>query len=497
MSVELGGGSTRDQSIADALRAGGQDVFAHLYQTIATPLYDYCADVLDDAVAGCDVVQDSLVAVDARITALPDPHRLRVSLYAEARRGCQRKLSGPAGVAPAPDQAPAPEQVTGLDDLDLALRGDAAPAADGETRSLVTAVLARLPGRDREALNLAFRHDITGPDLGEVLGISPYRARSLLHAATVRFGQVAAVDAVLRAGPASCRTLIGLAGPGDPSAVRPTARHGERLGRHLGKCQACARVLDGRSFGPELIGKIPLDPPVGRLALRINRTALALGSYRVRVAELPEATEPPDQPGGTGGTGGTGPLANGGGPSANGGPLANGGGPLGNGSRRRVLKTVAVSLAAIVVLAVLGVVVLRHVLTDSPGPPAVAAVSGVQRSPTAGASLGSPALGPAVPGERRAASGHGIPALPLVGPTPFGVLPTGSTSPSGSSPAPSRTSPAPSRSKSPSPKGSPSPTPSQATSPAPTTPPPTTPPPTTPPPTTPPPTPTPSSTTIG
>ena len=176
-------------------------------------LYDYCADLLDDAVTACDVVQDSLVAVDARITALPDPGRLRVSLYATARHACLRKLSGPGTAPPAADQAPAPEQMPGPDDLDLALLDEGAPGADGETRSAATAALASLPDRDREALNLAFRHDIGGQDLAEVLGISPYRARSLLHAAGIRFGQAAAVAVALQAGPAACRTLLGLAGP--------------------------------------------------------------------------------------------------------------------------------------------------------------------------------------------------------------------------------------------------------------------------------------------
>src|ERR1700735_1677993 len=207
MSIELGGGSTREQGIADALRAGGQDVFVYLYETLAAPLYDYCADLLDDAVTACDVVQDSLVAVDTRITALPDPGRLRVSLYATARHACLRKLSGPGTAPPAADQAPAPEQTPAPDDLDLALLDQGAPGADGETRSAAAAAPARPPDRDREALNLAFRHDIVGQDLARVLGISPYRARSLLHAAGVRFSQAAAVAAALQAGPAACRTL--------------------------------------------------------------------------------------------------------------------------------------------------------------------------------------------------------------------------------------------------------------------------------------------------
>jgi DNA-directed RNA polymerase specialized sigma24 family protein len=509
MSVDLEGGSTRDQGIADVWRENGEHVFARLYETFAASLYDYCADVLDDAIAACDVVQDSLVAVDARITALPDPARLRVSLYAEARRRCLRKRSGPAAAPPGAGEAPAPEQTPGPDDLDLGLRGDGAAGADGETRSMVTAALAMLPDRDREALNLAFRHNIAGPDLAEVVGISPHRARSLLHAASARFGQAAAVVAAAHQGPAGCRTLLGLAGQQAPGAAPLTARLGERLGRHLDKCPDCALLLGGRSFGPELIGTVPVEPPVGRLRLRITRTALALGSYRVKAVDLPEAArrpEPPDRPAGpgagprssggprsqgglrsSGGPRSQGGLRSSGGPRSQGGPPSSGGPPPQGGRRRAALNAVAASSVAIAVLGMLGGLVLPNILSGNPRP-AAKAVSGVQPSPAA-----SPAPDPAAPGQARSGSRHPIPALPLLGPAPVGVLPTGSTAPSGSSPAPSRTSPAPARSASPSPKRSPTPTPPHATSPPPVTPPPTTPPPTTPPP----PTPTPSSTTIG
>ena len=449
MSVELGGGSTKDHGIDDAVPAGGQGAFAHLYETFAVPLYGYCADLLDDVVTACDVVQDSLVAVDARITRFPDPGRLRVSLYAAARGGCLRKMAGP-GASPAPGEAPAPGQAPGPDDLDLALQDEGARGANGQNRSVVTAALARLAGRDREALSLVYRHNVVGTDLAEVLGISPYRARSLLHAAEVRFGQAAAVAAVLHAGPAGCRTLLRVAGQQDPGAAAPNSRPGERLGRHLGKCEECARVLAGRSFDPKLIARVPLEPPVGRLGLRITRTARALGAYRVKVVPLPQASESPDRSGGPGA-----------------------GGPPARGGRRRALKAVAASSVAIALLALVGTAVLRHVLASNPRPPTVKAVSGVQRSRSASP---SPALSPAASGQSRPGGGHRTPALPL-----SGVLPADS------SPTTARTSPAPANSKSPSPRRSPSPT----------TPPAKTPPPTTPPPTTPPPTPTPSATTTG
>ncbi|HTW02162.1 MAG TPA: sigma-70 family RNA polymerase sigma factor [Streptosporangiaceae bacterium] len=451
MSVELGGGSTKDQGIDDAVPAGGQDAFAHLYETFAIPLYGYCADLLDDAVVACDVVQDTLVAVDARITRFPDPGRLRVSLYTAARRACMSKLSVPGAAAPAAGEAPAPQQASEPDDLDLALRDDGARGADGQSRSLVTAALAGLAGRDREALSLVYRHNVVGTDLAEVLGMSPYRARSLLHAAGVRFGQAAAVAAVLRAGPAGCRTMLRLAGLQDPAAAPPSSKLGERLGRHLGKCQECARVLGGRSFDPQLIAKVPLEPPIGRLGLRITRTARALGAYRVKLVPPPEVAGPPDQSGG---------------------PRA-GGPPARSGGRRRGLKAVAASLAAIAVLALVGTAVLRHALIGDPRSPGVKAVSGVQRS---GAASPSPAHLPAAAGQKHPAAGHRTSGVPL-----SGVLPADS------SPATSGASPGPADSKSPSPRRSPSPT----------TPPASTAPPTTPPPTTPPPTPTPSSTTTG
>src|ERR1700730_1710206 len=97
MSVEFGGGSTGDDQMAEALRDAGHHVLAHLYETYAARLFDYCVGILGDEVAAVIAVQDSLVAVDAQIGTLPDPDRLRVSLYSAARRHCLTTLSPPRG----------------------------------------------------------------------------------------------------------------------------------------------------------------------------------------------------------------------------------------------------------------------------------------------------------------------------------------------------------------------------------------------------------------
>src|SRR5260370_28004511 len=85
MSVNFGGGSAGADQMSEARRDAGLHVLAHLYESHAARLFDYCVALLGDEVAAVIAVQDSLVAVDAQISKLPDPDRLRVSLYSVAR----------------------------------------------------------------------------------------------------------------------------------------------------------------------------------------------------------------------------------------------------------------------------------------------------------------------------------------------------------------------------------------------------------------------------
>jgi DNA-directed RNA polymerase specialized sigma24 family protein len=267
--------------MADALHDAGQ----YMYETFAAPLFDYCAGLLGDQVAASDAVQDSLIAVDAQVGRQPEPDQLRVSLYFAARRQCLGRLPGrwfrSAGAAsPAsPAGVPGPGGPVPADPF-LAPATDVLPARTvGETLPIVTAALARLPDRDREVLNLMFRHGIEGADLAAVLGLSSRRAESLLSGAGGRFGQSAAVVVVLRAGQAGCPVLAGIVSQQD-AVSSPLDSKLVRLNRHTESCSHCLRVLGDRAFSPDLISQVPLTPPVGRLRLRIIRTTLALGAYR-------------------------------------------------------------------------------------------------------------------------------------------------------------------------------------------------------------------------
>jgi DNA-directed RNA polymerase specialized sigma24 family protein len=289
MPVEFRSGSSDGSALDQRVASAPPDADGNVYQTFTVPLFDYCAGLLGDQVAATGAVQDSLVAVDAQISAPPGPDRLRVSLYGTARRRCLGRRRAPArrsGTAAA-DQAggTAPDVK--------------APRTVGETLPVVTAALARLPDRDREVLSLAFRHGIQGADLAAVLGLSSRRARSLLSAASARFGKSAAVAVVLRAGAAAgetgnagcnagCTVLAGIVSQQDAVPAPPAAKL-VRLDRHVESCPDCARILGGRAFAPDLVSQVPFAVPAERLRLRMIRTSLAIGSYRRR-AGLPDGS---------------------------------------------------------------------------------------------------------------------------------------------------------------------------------------------------------------
>jgi DNA-directed RNA polymerase specialized sigma24 family protein len=281
MPVEFRSGSSDGSVLDQRVTSAPPDADGNVYETFTGPLFDYCAGLLGDQVAAAGAVQDSLVAVDAQISTQPGPDRLRVSLYGTGRRQClgrrrrPARRSGTTAVGQAGGTAPDVK----------------APRTVGETLPVVTAALARLPDRDREVLSLAFRHGIQGADLAAVLGLSSRRARSLLSAASARFGKSAAVAVVLRAGEAGnagCTVLAGIVSQQDAVPAPPAAKL-VRLDRHIESCPGCARILGGRAFAPDLVSQVPLAVPAERLRLRMIRTALAIGSYR-RQAGLPDGS---------------------------------------------------------------------------------------------------------------------------------------------------------------------------------------------------------------
>jgi RNA polymerase sigma factor (sigma-70 family) len=443
MSVDHGG-STEDQR-AEAPRDSGRHVFAHLYESYAAALFDYCDGLLRDTLAAVDAVQDSLVAADAQAGNTPEPDRLRLSLYSAARQECLSQL--PGGRTKLSGRA----ETTTLDELGAAVPDYEVAGPTGETLLILRAALDRLSDRDREVLNLTFRHRFSEADLAAVIGVSPRRARALLSGASTNFDHSAPVVAVLRTavreGRPRCPELVGMRRGRDLATFPLTPQFASKLARHLESCATCALSRGDRALRAEQISEIPLAIPPGRLRLRITRTALALGSYRRTIANRPDKQDKPRK-----GDQASPPV-----------PLR---------SRRGVPKVMAVSSVTLAAL-VVPTAILYRLTADSAHAPQASTVKTVlaSNSPTPVTTAISPELDGPV-SLRRHKRHRVLPPLPgVLSPTHVGELPVPLTG-TGHVPKPLASgSPAPGPVGSSAPQPAPAPaTPAAPPAPAPTAP---------------------------
>ncbi|WP_018568841.1 BACON domain-containing protein [Streptomyces sp. PsTaAH-124] len=205
-------------------------------------LFTYCLSVLCDHDAATAALGDALAFAERRAPRLPqDPAEYRAWLYALARWACLRELAEarlrrraghaagrPGGSRHRPGWSaavPVPADVQERRRRELALL--AWPEAAGTTPE------------QREALELAVRHHLSGHETAAVLGLSTAAARELLAAAACEVERTRAALAVAEAG--GCPGVAALTGDG--RLVLGTALRRE-LVRHVDDCPRCRRTAE-------------------------------------------------------------------------------------------------------------------------------------------------------------------------------------------------------------------------------------------------------------
>jgi RNA polymerase sigma factor (sigma-70 family) len=173
------------------------DGLAAAYDRYAPALYAYCRSLLGEPADADDAVQDTFIIAAAKLGGLRDPGRLRPWLYAVARNECRRRLRSRALSAPLDEAG----ELTN-DTVELG-----AGAERAELRALVEAVLTGLNPRDREIIELNLRHDLTGRDLAEALGVSVNQAHALTSRARSQFETSLGALLVARTGREACPEL--------------------------------------------------------------------------------------------------------------------------------------------------------------------------------------------------------------------------------------------------------------------------------------------------
>lgn len=188
-----------------------------LYEPYLDGLFTYCLSVLcghDTAIAA---LGDMLAVAERHRGRLRDPELRRAWFYALARWACLRRLAEGRPSAGSPET---PQSVA--DERRRELAALAWPEAAGTTPE------------QREALELAVRHQLSAREIAAVLGVDRDAARSLLSRAACEVERTRTALAVVELG--SCPAVARLSG--DTQVLLGTALRRE-LVRHVDECPAC------------------------------------------------------------------------------------------------------------------------------------------------------------------------------------------------------------------------------------------------------------------
>ncbi|MER7112376.1 BACON domain-containing protein [Streptomyces sp. NPDC000229] len=225
------------------------------YEPYLDGLFTYCLSVLCDHDVATTVLGDVLAVSERQFGRCPggDPER-KAWLYALARWACLRELGeqrrrrrqqgqGAHAGRTTPSAPPAAPAASSAED---------APRTSPETAEQRRRELALLAWPEaagttpeqREALELAVRHQLAAPQVAAVLGREPFAARELLSAAACEVERTRAALAVVETG--TCPAVARLTG--DNQLLLSATLRGE-LVRHVDDCPRCRRAAERAGAG--------------------------------------------------------------------------------------------------------------------------------------------------------------------------------------------------------------------------------------------------------
>lgn len=171
MTVQIDWTVAGDADLVGAASAGDRMAFAGIYDRYADRLYDFCVGMVGDRDTAADCVQEAFCMAAVDLPTLRDPAKLRPWLYSIARHQALRALR-------------ARKREMTSDELPDEATTDAGPdvlAARNELAELVAQAEGGLSDRDRDVLNLAYRHGLTGSELAQALDVSNDSAKKMVQ----------------------------------------------------------------------------------------------------------------------------------------------------------------------------------------------------------------------------------------------------------------------------------------------------------------------------
>ena len=265
-----------DGDLARAAAEGDRQAFAEIYDRYADRLYDFCVGMLADRDAAADCVQDTFCVAATDLGSLREPERLRPWLYSITRHHAMRCLR----------HRYREEVSDAVPDMTSHEAGPEAVAGQSELAHLVDEAAGGLSDRDRELLELSYRHGLDGPELAETLGVSLTSANTMvfrLRQTVERCLGALLVARSARSGKDGCPELVAILKGWDGQF---TVLMRKRIARHVESCNHCAQEQRRRVNPVALLGAAPMfiPAPVWLRSQTLDRVQLTSASSGIDAA---------------------------------------------------------------------------------------------------------------------------------------------------------------------------------------------------------------------
>jgi RNA polymerase sigma factor (sigma-70 family) len=273
--------ATADAVLARAAAEGDRRAFAEIYDRYADRLYDFCIGLLGDRDAAADCVQDAFCVAATDLGGLRDPDKLRPWLYSIARHHAMRRLRHRYR-----------EEVS--DELPDMISHEASPetiAGQSELARLVAEAAGGLSDRDRELLDLSYRHGLDGPELAEALGVTLTSANTMMFRLRQTVERCLGALLVARgaqANPSACPELaVILKGWDGQFSVLMR----KRMARHIDACDTCEQDQRQQVNPVALLGSaaVFIPAPASLRRQTLDRVQLTSASSSMVEASGPSA----------------------------------------------------------------------------------------------------------------------------------------------------------------------------------------------------------------
>jgi RNA polymerase sigma factor (sigma-70 family) len=251
MTVQIDWTMADDADLVGAATTGDRVAFAGIYDRYADRLYDFCVGMVGDRDAAADCVQEAFCMAAVDLPTLRDPAKLRPWLYSIARHQALRALRARKREMTSDELPDAPTTDAGPDVL----------AARNELAELVSQAEGGLSDRDRDVLNLAYRHGLTGSELAQALGVSNDSAKKMVQ--RLRDTVEKSLGALLvvrqaKSGHNDCPEMAAIVTGWDGQF---TILLRKRISRHIESCPNCDEERDRLVNPRALLGASPVLIP--------------------------------------------------------------------------------------------------------------------------------------------------------------------------------------------------------------------------------------------